>query len=151
MSRFEYIGNTMVNVDHIECIEQYWSPGKKAKYKVRMVSGEYFWADAGEVSFIAGRSSVKHIIPCENTVCLYKDEETGEFWWAPVRYLAVTENGEIRPIRMYDDYFDFADDTRDFVGLTPKTIGICLTANEIESDLTKEVLDSKRKQGESND
>ena len=142
MSRFEYIGNRRINVDHVEKIEPHVGIGEDNN-KVIMTSGDYFWATDREVAAIDGFDAIRQIVPCDDTVCIYKGFDTDEYFRVDVKHLAVTESGAIRPVTRYEEEFDFVDDITGFVGLFQKSAGVVLSFREEESYTLRKIMEGE--------
>lgn len=119
MARFEWIGNTMVNVDKVRtCYRKVDEPdvliveldnGEVCKHP-----GKSCWMEEQ----IEGGSFIAQVIPCPKLLYARYKEDDGREYDYPVYYLALCADGYVRPLDIAGcDGVCFADDADNFVGL----------------------------------
>ena len=110
MARFVKLGGGFyINVDQVTNYIEY-----EDHLDVTMSDGQGWRVPKKYISDFKGENTVKNLLYIPGTICSFKDIETGEPSEMPVDFIAVLEDGSIRPIDSLEYYVSFADQFADY-------------------------------------
>ena len=115
MSRFIEVESNLINVDHIVSVQQH----RNYTLSIFLDNGKVIKADYAcerVLEAIAGRDFIVGTVPCEGVCVAINSEEGTQFY--PVRQLALTGDGEVRPLSVQFDRIEFFDDWPGYGGMT---------------------------------
>lgn len=123
MSRFvECSDGRLINVAHIVRVEPGWK--RNDDCILLLDDGKSLEAPRYVCDQIAGSRYITQIISCDGKYeIVYSDtigENGGKPWVYDCEYLAVCADGAIRALEHTGNYFEFADDSSNYVGFRPK-------------------------------
>ena len=116
MTRFVEIESNLINVDHIVSVQRH----KNYTLSIYLDNGKVIKVDyACErlLEPITGRDYIVAAVPCEGVSAAIDSGEGTRFY--PVRQLALTGDGEVRPLSVQFDRVEFFDDWPGYGGMTP--------------------------------
>ena len=115
MSRFVEVEADLINVDHIVRVRQH----KNYALSIYLDNGNVIKTDYAcerVLEAIMGRNFIVGTVPCEGVSVAIDNGEGTRFY--PVRQLALTGDGEVRPLSVQFDRIEFFDDWPGYGGMT---------------------------------
>ena len=115
MSRFVEVEANLINVDHIVRVRQH----KNYALSIYLDNGNVIKTDYAcerVLEDIMGRDFIEGTVACEGVSVAIDNGEGTRFY--PVRHLALTGDGEVRPLSVQFDRVEFFDDWDGYGGMT---------------------------------
>ncbi len=115
MSRFVEVESNLIHVDHIVRVHQH----KNYALSIYLDNGSVIKTDYAcerVLADITGRDFIVATVPCEGVSVAIDNGEGLRFY--PVRHLALTGDGEVRPLSVQFDRIEFFDDWPGYGGMT---------------------------------
>ena len=115
MSRFVNVELNLINVDHIVRVRQH----KNDALSIYLDNGKVIKTDYAcerVLADITGRDFIVGTAPCEGVSVAIDSGEGTRFY--PVRQLALTGDGEVRPLSVQFDRIEFFDEWPGYGGMT---------------------------------
>ena len=115
MSSFVEVEANLINVDHIVRVRQH----KNSALSIYHDNGNVIKTDYAcerVLEDIMGRDFIEGTVACEGVSVAIDNGEGTRFY--PVRHLALTGDGEVRPLSVQFDRVEFFDDWDGYGGMT---------------------------------
>lgn len=114
MAHMVDIGSCGINADHIVSVSRPEKGG--GGIRIELDNGRIVEAGAEYYETLMGRTGIRQIVSV--TGCYARTEDyDGSMNYEPVHCLAVTEDGEVRPLDVAEDLTEFFDDYCNYKGI----------------------------------
>ena len=106
-----YVGSRLINMDHVLYVDppKKSASGKRKMFQIHFDNGEVFSEDESYYETVEniGYDFILQVLPVYGCQAVFISD--GHRYSVPVRYLALTAGGEIRPLSIIGGYVYFLD------------------------------------------
>lgn len=114
MAHMVDIGSCSINADHIVSVSRPEEGG--GRIRIELDSGRTVEAGAEYYEAVMGRRSIRQIVPVAGCYARTEDYD-GSLNYEQVHCLALTGDGEVRPLDVAEDLTEFFDDYCNYKGI----------------------------------